>query len=510
MSRLQTRLFLTLISVAVVALAIVALFTLQAIRRQFDAYVVRDQIIVLNQTAQLFDEPIRAQKVAELDNLTTEIARTYGITAIVYDERGMIVAASDPAQVGELVTDLPLPSLGLAVKLVTADEQASTIHFYTGLADTLTPQATMLQANGEDLPSAIFVVGGTPAPNDSSELFTGNQVMTRSLEFAAFSGSPPDILVNTSASQDTFLLLVNRAFLAAMGVSLLVAVLLSWLTSRRILRPVRALTSATRQMGQGDLSTRVPVKGKDELAELGQSFNQMAEDMAHQQHLRRHLVTDVAHELLTPLTSVRGHLEAVQDGILEPTPDLINSLHDEVMLLDQLIAELQELSLAEAGQLRLDLHTVVLADVVMGAVTAVSPQLAVQNLTLTTDLPDDLPLVALDVRRMGQVFRNLLVNAAKYTPPGGKIAISARQVGQELWVSIRDTGQGIAPEHLPHVFDRFYRADSSRARETGGSGLGLAIVKSVVETHHGRVWVESELGVGSTFSLSLPLQQFNV
>ena len=191
----------------------------------------------------------------------------------------------------------------------------------------------------------------------------------------------------------------------------------------------------------------------------------------------------------------------------QPTPDLINSLHDEVMLLDELIAELQELSLAEAGQLRLDLHTVVLADVIMGAVTAVTPQLAAQNLTLTTDLPDDLPLVEIDIRRMGQVFRNLLVNAVKYTLPDGQIAIFARQEGQELWVSIRDTGQGIAPEHLPHIFDRFYRADSSRTRETGGSGLGLAIVKGVVETHHGRVWVESELGVGSTFFLSLPLQQ---
>ena len=319
MIRLQTRLFLTLISVAVVALTIVALFALQAIRQQFDAYVVRDQIIVLNQTAQLFDGPIQAQKVAELDDLTAEVARSYGITAIVYNEQGVIVSASDPAQVGETVTDVPLPSMGLAVKLVTVDEQASTVHFYTDIADDLTPQATLLETNGENFPSAVFVVGETSAPNDRPGLLTGAIVthpMTTSLEVAAISVPLTDTLVNTSASQDTFLSLVNRAFLAAMGVSLLVAVLLSWLTSRRILRPVRALTSATRQMGQGDLSTRVPVKGKDELAELGQSFNQMAEDMAHQQHLRRNLVSDVAHELLTPLTSVRGNLEAVQDGIL--------------------------------------------------------------------------------------------------------------------------------------------------------------------------------------------------
>ena len=510
MIRLQTRLFVTLISVAVVALAIVALFALQAIRRQFDAYVVRDQIIVLNQTAQLFDEPIQEQKIEELDDLTAEIARSYGIVATVYDEQGVIVSASDPAQVGGMVADVPLPSMGLAVQLVAADEQASTIHFYVDMVDDLLPQETRLEADGENFPSAVFVVGDMSLPNDGFGRFESNIVpysMTPPLEMAAISVPLTDTLVNTAASQDAFLSLVNRAFLVAMAVSLLVAVVLSWLTSRQILRPVQALTSATRQMGQGDLSARVSVRGQDELAELGASFNQMAEDMAHQQTLRRNLVTDVAHELLTPLTAVRGNLEALQDGILEPTPDLINSLHDEVMLLDELIAELQELSLAEAGQLRLDLHTVVLADVVMGAATAVAPQLTAQNLTLTTALPDDLPMVEIDIRRMGQVFRNLLVNAVKYTPSGGQIAISAQQEGQEIQVSIRDTGQGIAPEHLPHIFDRFYRADSSRTRETGGSGLGLAIVKGVVEAHHGRVWVESELGVGSTFSLSLPLQQ---
>jgi signal transduction histidine kinase len=493
MTRLQTRLFLTLISVALIALAIVGLFALQATRRQFDAYVVRDRAIALNQTAQLFTEPIRAEAVGELGSLAAEIAPTYGINAIVYDGQGVIVAASDPAKVGETVTGVPLPPTGLAVQLVTADQQASSVHFYTTEADGGLPQIMMLDAGGGD-------PGLPPGTNITQDITTPPQT-------AASSEPPPAMVLTTAASQDTFLSLVNRAFLAAMGVSLLVAVLLSWLIARRILRPVQDLTAATRRMGGGDLSARVPVKGKDELAELGQSFNQMAEDMAHQEQLRRNLVTDVAHELLTPLTAVRGQLEAVQDGILEPTPDLVDSLHDEVMLLDELITDLQDLSLAEAGQLRPDRQPVDLVDVVMGAVTAVSPQLAAQDLTLTTQLPDDLPLIELDVRRMGQVFRNLLVNAVKYTPRGGQVTVSAGQAGSELWVSVADTGQGIAPEHLPYIFDRFYRADPSRARETGGSGLGLAIVQSVVRAHHGRVWVESEPGIGSTFTLSLPLQQ---
>lgn len=513
MIRLQTRLFFTLISVALVALAIVALFALQATRRQFGAYVVRDQINALNQTAQLFSEPIQAQAVAELENLAGEVAPTYDIVAIVYDDQGMIVAASDPAKVGRPVMDVPLPATGLAVQLTTADEQVSTVHFFSTQADDMPPQIMMLQTDGERPAGGAFLVSGTPAPGERPGLPPGTTItrdVTISQDLAGVSGSPAAMVVGTAASQDTFLSLVNRAFLAAIGVSLLVAVLLSWLTSRRILRPVQALTAATRQMGQGDLSARVPVKGKDELAELGQSFNQMAEEMGHQEQLRRNLVTDVAHELLTPLTAVRGHLEAVQDGILEPTPDLVDSLHGEVMLLDGLLAELQELSLAEAGQLRLELQPVAPADLLLGAVTAVTPQLDAKDLTLSTDLPDDLPLVEMDVRRMGQVFRNLLVNAVKYTPPGGQVAISARQEGPELWVTVRDTGQGIAPEHLPHIFDRFYRADPSRARETGGSGLGLAIVKGVVEAHHGRIGVESEPGIGSTFTLSLPLKQPDV
>jgi signal transduction histidine kinase len=510
--KLQTRLLLTLLTVAVVALAIVAMFAMRATQREFAAYIARDQIIVLNQTAQQFAEPIQAGIVADLDNLAVEIAQKQDITAVVYDTNGTVVAASNPAQVGQTITALPLPPVGLAVRLETADQTASTVHFYAAPGDGRVPQVMMLLATGGDLPFIRYQVSNTAPAWDvqPSEPFTHPITMplglvAQSAPQSAPLPAPPDVLVDAVASQDAFLHLVNRAFVVAMVASLLVAVLLSWLTSRRILRPVQALTVATRQMGGGDLSARVPVQGKDELAELGQSFNQMAEDLAQQEQLRRNLVTDVAHELLTPLTAVRGQLEAVQDGVLEPTPELINSLHDEVMLLDELIAELQELSLAEAGQLHLDLQMISLVEVVMGAVTAVTPQATAHHLAITTHLPPDLPPVELDARRMGQVFRNLLGNAIKHTESGGHITITAWQEEAALLVSVSDTGAGIAPEHLPHIFDRFYRADRSRARATGGSGLGLAIVKGVVAAHHGRVWAESEVGIGSTFTINLPL-----
>ncbi|MBP7591902.1 MAG: HAMP domain-containing protein [Chloroflexi bacterium] len=506
--RLQTRLFLTLISVAVIALAIVVMVAMQQTRRQFGAYVARDQMITLNQTAQLFEAPILSGSLTELDSLTAEVSQAYGITAYVYNTAGVIVATSDLPQVGQRVTAVPLPPVGLALKQDAPNGAASTVHFFPAPGNNQLVEAKIHMISSADIVSSRQWLAPDLSFTDQSFLVSGETSfpsITPSRDVAYTTVSLPDVLVDTSASQNAFIQLVNRAFVVALGVSLLVAVLLSWVTARRILRPVQTLTTATRQMGQGDLSVRVAVQGKDELAELGQSFNQMAADLAHQAELRRHLAADVAHELLTPLTAVRGHLEAVQDGLLEPTPDVINSLHDEVMLLDKLIADLQELSLAEAGQLHLDMQPVSLVDVVMGAVTAVTPQLVARHLTLTTDLPDNLPLIELDTRRMGQVFRNLLGNAIKYSDPGGQLTITAWQSGDELLVSVRDTGAGIAPEHLPYVFDRFYRADPSRARDTGGSGLGLAIVKGVVEAHHGRVWAESQPGIGSIFTVSLPI-----
>jgi signal transduction histidine kinase len=506
--KLQTRLFLTLISVAVIALTIVVMVAMQQTRRQFGAYVARDQIISLNQTAKLFETPILSGSLTELDSLTAKVSQAYRIKAYVYDTEGVIVSASDVAQVGQRVTAVSRPPVGLALRQDAPNGDASTVHFFLAPGNNQLVEAKIPITSSANIAGSSQWLASDLSLDGESFLVSGetfSQSITPSLESAYATIALPAVLVDPFASQNAFVNLVNRAFVAALGVSLLVAVLLSWVTARRILRPVQTLTTAARQMGQGDLSARVTVQGKDELAELGQSFNQMAADLAHQAELRRHLAADVAHELLTPLTAVRGHLEAVQDGLLEPTPEVINSLYDEVMLLDKLIADLQELSLAEAGQLHLDVQPVSLVDVVMGAVTAVAPQLIARDLTLTTHLPDNLPLIELDVRRMGQVFRNLLGNAIKYSEPGGQLTITVSQSGDELLVSVRDTGVGIAPEHLPYVFDRFYRADPSRARDTGGSGLGLAIVKGVVEAHHGRVWAESEPGVGSIFTVSLPL-----
>jgi signal transduction histidine kinase len=299
-----------------------------------------------------------------------------------------------------------------------------------------------------------------------------------------------------------FLASVNRALLLIAVAAGLSAVLLILGLSRRILAPVEALTAAVRRMEAGDLSQRVEITSRDEIGELARAFNSMADGLARLEELRRNMVTDVAHELRTPLSNIQGYLEALQDGVVEPEKHIIDSLHAEAMLLNHLVDDLQELSLAEAGHLKLECQPVALTDIVDRAVEAVRPRAEAKGIRLQVDLPEDL-LVDVDPQRIGQVLRNLLDNALTHTPPGGEVGVAARASNQWVEVSVRDTGTGIAAEDLPYVFERFYRADKSRSRATGGAGLGLAIARSLVEAHGGRIWVESTEGEGSTFTFAL-------
>jgi len=309
----------------------------------------------------------------------------------------------------------------------------------------------------------------------------------------------------SSASAATFLGSVNRSLWLAVAAASVAAVLLTLFLSHRILVPVQALTAAARRMERGDLSQRVEVRSNDEIGQLAHAFNAMADSLDRLEQLRRHMISDVAHELRTPLANIRGYLEALRDRVVEPSPELVDSLYEEAMLLSRLVDDLQELALAEAGQLRLVRQPVDLAEVVQQAVHSFQPQADAKRLAIETELPPGLPPVYADRQRVGQVLRNLLRNAVAYTPAGGQITVSARQVGAELEVAVRDTGVGIAPEHLPYIFERFYRADRSRTRSTGGAGLGLTIVKQLVEAHGGCVRVESQVGAGSTFIFTLPV-----
>jgi signal transduction histidine kinase len=284
-----------------------------------------------------------------------------------------------------------------------------------------------------------------------------------------------------------------------------VALLLMLVLSNTILKPIRALTLAASRMEQGDLNQRVQIRTKDEIAGLAHAFNTMAQSLQRSEQLRRNLISDVAHELRTPLTNIRGYLEALQDQVIEPDAPVIASLYEEAVLLSRLVTDLQDLTLAEAGQLHLQRAPIALEDLITNAVNGLALQARSKQLALLIEVPTDLPLVQADPERVGQILRNLLSNAIKHTPAEGKVCVSARAAGQEVEVRVQDTGVGIEAEHLPSLFKRFYRADPSRARATGGTGLGLAIVEQLVHAHGGHVAVESQVGQGTCFTFTLPL-----
>ncbi len=289
------------------------------------------------------------------------------------------------------------------------------------------------------------------------------------------------------------------AVLAA-GVLALVA---TGAVARKILRPVEELTEAARRMAAGGLDHRVRVTSRDEVGALGLAFNQMAESLERQERLRRQMVTDVAHDLRTPLTNIRGQIEAMQDGLVDPGPEVLASLHEEVMFLSRLVSDLQDLSLVEAGKLRLELQPFHVGEEIERVVQALPPEEPGEGPVIELDLPD-LPEALADPARFRQIVSNLLSNARTHTPRAGRIGIRAREIAGEIEISVQDAGSGIESRHLPHVFERFYRADASRGRHTGGAGLGLAIVKHLVSVQGGRVWAESTPGEGALFGFTVP------
>jgi signal transduction histidine kinase len=233
----------------------------------------------------------------------------------------------------------------------------------------------------------------------------------------------------------------------------------------------------------------------------------MAENLERSEQLRSNMIADVAHELRTPLSNLKGYLEAMNDGLVKPDPNAIRSLGEEANLLSRLVDDLQELSLAEAGELKLNCKTEDVNKLVKQAVAVRQDHAAAKGLSISTDLPDGLPQVNIDSRRISQVLLNLIDNAITHTPQSGMITIAARQLDDWVEMSVEDTGEGIPAEDLPNVFERFYRVDKSRARATGGTGLGLAIAKYFVEAHNGKIAAQSERGKGSRFDFTIPVSK---
>ena len=306
-------------------------------------------------------------------------------------------------------------------------------------------------------------------------------------------------------AQRDFLDGLGQTLIIAGAAGVLLAIILSGLFTRQIVRPLDKVASAARRVAGGDLSQRVETKGSSELAELGRSFNTMAATLNRDRETRQKMVADIAHELRTPLSILQGNVEAMLDGVMAADNKNLDSLHQETVHLTRLVEDLRTLSLAEAGQLRFQLVATDLKKLSERVIEKFRARFVQKNVDISLEAPDDLPQALADPDRTAQILRNLLSNSLQYTPEGGKVSVKLSSERDGITVSVRDTGAGISPEHLSHIFDRFYRVDRSRTRSTGGSGLGLAIVRQLTEAQDGQVWAESEPGKNSTFFFRLPL-----
>jgi histidine kinase len=303
-----------------------------------------------------------------------------------------------------------------------------------------------------------------------------------------------------------FIRAVNEILLVAAAIALVAAIAVSSFVTRRIVSPIQAMQQASQRIASGDYNERVNIMSDDELGSLGHSFNQMAATLAQTEEHRRMLIGDVAHELRTPLTSIRSVMEGVLDGVLPNTPETFVGVQREVGRLQRLVHGLEELSKAEAGQLRLERTLTKPRTFVQSALDKLVWQFEDKQVALSVAVPDDLPLVQVDAERMMQVMINLLGNALQYTETGGEVRISAESTPTTLNIHISDTGIGLTSDQLNRIFERFYRADKSRSRLGGGSGIGLTISKHLVQAHGGTLSASSAgLGRGSTFSVTLPL-----
>jgi signal transduction histidine kinase len=299
------------------------------------------------------------------------------------------------------------------------------------------------------------------------------------------------------ASLDSFLLWTG------LGASAF-AVAISMFVSRRTLSPLRSLQYAAERLGAGDLAQRVRVARNDEIGEMAETFNAMAEGLEQAEAQRRVLMADVAHELRTPLANIQGYVEAIRDGVVDADEATIDTIHHQVLHLAHLIEDLRLLALAEAGALPLDPQLASLADVASTSADAFRPRADAKQIALTFAGPNSMPTTNIDKERIAQVMGNLLENAIRHTPEHGTVSVTVGATASHAHVSIADTGPGIPGSELDRIFDRFHRLDPSRSRETGGAGLGLTIAKQLIEAHGGSITVNSTEGQGSTFTFELP------
>jgi two-component system sensor histidine kinase BaeS len=297
--------------------------------------------------------------------------------------------------------------------------------------------------------------------------------------------------ISPTAAHQMFLAAGHRALIWASLGALTLAGILSFLLTRKVLRPLAEMSDSTRRIAAGDYTARVLTPTNDEVGRVALALNHMAENLQRIEHLRKTMVMDVAHELRTPLTNMRGYLEALRDGVVSPSGETFESLHEETLRLVRLVEDLLQLARADASRGTLHLKRLDLLGLASQVLDLLRPQFMAKGIGVDVQQGIAPGLVMGDAEKLTQVFRNLFQNAWQYTPPGGTVRFTMERVPEGIKVVFANTGEEIAAEDLPYIFERFYRGEKSRSRELGGAGLGLAIVKELVEAHGGQVGADS-------------------
>jgi len=473
-SKLSLRIKLVL-SYLAVALGAILILTL-AIAIVVQNYFTTTQLETLRRQAQY-----RAQQIAFLyprNKWSLRVAPGDPVILVIADTTGTQILCSQPAFLSGGNCNDPTLEKALTQALQENEEVDGTLQVSTG---------------GKTI-SSLFV---------SVPLLYNGQVIG-----AMFLSAP-------QAAQD-FSQQANLAILIAGLVVAVLVVLFSFLIARGLTRPLESLTVAAEQMKQGKYTQRVePPRMQDELRRLALTFNDMADtieadvtELRHQEQVRRDMLANIAHDLATPLTAIQGFSEALADEMIsdaETRQETAQRIGREVQRLRRLVKDLQQMSLLESGHAPLDLAPLDMYTLAEETLNVIQPECEQMGISLHNDIAPALPTVFADSDRITEVLLNLLDNARHHTPTGGSIHIGGYTKEDNLYIRVSDTGTGIAPEDLPHIFERFYRADRSRVETSGGSGLGLSIVKAIITAHKGAIWAESEVGHGTCITFTLPL-----
>jgi signal transduction histidine kinase len=439
--RMQFKLLLSYVLVILVVIGSIYIFVMHSTREEVEKQVARTEQLHMTRMEHML-ENYYVEGWAGVENLVKEMSTLYNQRIVVTDGNGIVIGDSDGNLLGNIFSS-DWPS-----------------------------QTLFSSPQGGTILGTLYV-----SPEPSAEM-----VLTR-----GFTES------------------INRFLLWGGVLAVIVALVLTFILTRRISSPIQSLAVSARRLGEGNYSQRAQIRDTGEIGELAQAFNSMADNLDRADRLKRNLIADTAHELRSPLYNIRGYVEAIQDGIAKPDTKTVNSINEEVVLLCRLVDDLRELALAESGELKLSYQSEGVADLVNHAVAALQTKAQAKEIALSVYVPDEVPPVRADSQRIAQVLRNLLENAIIHTSKGNNVAITARQQDGWVEISVADNGEGIPENDLPNIFERFYRMDKSRTRATGGSGLGLTIAKYLIEAHGGKIWVQSEVGKGSCFAFTLPV-----